>query len=185
LSNGLVRVDGIALSVVDDGKEWALWAAALRTDAQGNSTYPIHYLSFDASLRVQLDTVVFDSSVGVWPGTMVYVPATQRIVGHWFQDGMRHLVGHARDGGGLSKAPSALLGTLLADDSGYAEISSDNFSRYAANGEKFEAYESGPALFGDSDFAVAAARPASDTAGRYAILGGYKGGLRLLSLGCK
>jgi hypothetical protein len=116
---------------------------------------------------------------------MVYVPATERIIGHWYEQGMVHWVGHDRHGNGLTKTPSALFGTLLADDSGYAELSPDGVTRYTASGEKFETYDTGADRFGDSEFAIAAARPVSDTAGRYAILGGYKGGLRWFSLGCK
>jgi hypothetical protein len=184
LSNGLLSIDGLALSVVEDGKEWALWAGAQRT-WEGTVTYPIHYLSLDASLHVLRDVVVFQSNVGVWPSTMVYLPGTQRFVGHWYQASGRHVVSHARNATDLTRSVSPLLGTMIADDSGYAEITSDNFSRYAASGEKFDGYDAGPDRFGDSDFAVAVARPASDPAGRYVIVGGYKGGLRLFSLGCK
>jgi hypothetical protein len=172
----------LAFNVIEDGKSWVLWAGAMKSETATTNSYANYYLSVDSSLRVLTNKLLLRDAEYQPPDSVVYVPELQKLVGDIYPN---KRASHALDGSGFAIAGTG-GGTLFSDVNGYMELSQGALIRYSLAGERVETYVPDVDFyFADFAGSYAAVPLGADATARYAVLGGYKGGLKIFFLGCK
>lgn len=172
----------LALNVIEEGKSWVIWAGAMKQETATMVSYANYYLTVDSSLKLTNNKLLVRAAEYQPPSSVVYLPETQQLVGY-LHTGKRAF--HALDGSGFGLG-GVDGGELFGDVNGYMGLSQCALIRYSLGGDRVETFiPDVDFCFADFIGSYAAVRLGPDASARYAVLGGYKQGLKIFFLGCK